>query len=131
MRVSGITTGHFTVKRLEAKVKRIGLKQEFHGEPDPCAEEWMLEAEGHDEVVLDVAGGCVSFVVPSNVPDDQVLEKNLADRFICCNLKLENGAELSVWINEGASGVDVRLLPGKKSRVKAAAGKREARPVAV
>ncbi len=112
-------------------MKRIGLKQEFHGEPDPCEEEWSLESEGHDEVSLDVTGGCVSFVVPSNIPDDQVMEKNLADRFICCNLKLENGAELSVWINEGASGVDVRLKAEKKSRLKATEGKQKVVPVAV
>jgi len=98
-------------------MKRIGLVQEFHGESDSCEEEWALDANGHDEVVLDVVGGTLSFVVPSNVPDDQIMEKNLADRYICCNLTLENGAQLCVWINEGASGVDVRLLPEKKQRV--------------
>ncbi len=104
-------------------MKRTGLVQEFHGESDSCSceEEWALDGQGHDEVSLDVVGGTLSFAVPSDVPDDQVMEKNLADRFICCSLKLENGAELCVWINEGASGVDVRLTPKKKSPAKVAA----------
>ena len=104
-------------------MKRTGLVQEFHGESDSCSceEEWSLDGKGHDEVSLDVVSGSLTFVVPSDVPDDQVMEKNLADRFICCNLKLENGAEMCLWINEGASGVDVRLTPGKKSVAKVVA----------
>ncbi len=99
-------------------MKRIGLKQEFHGESDSCEEEWTLDPEGHDEVVLDVVAGSLSFAVPSDVPDDRIMDKNLADQYICCTLKLENGAQLCVWINEGASGVDVRLTPEKKTRAK-------------
>ncbi len=99
-------------------MKRIGLKQEFHGESDSCEEEWAVDVDSTDEVVLDIVGGTVSFAVPSSVPDDQVAEKNLADRFLCCTLKLENGAELNVWINEGANGVDLRLVPAKKSHAR-------------
>ncbi len=101
-------------------MKRTGLRQEFHGESDSCSceEEWTVDVDSTDEVVLDIVGGCVSFAVPSSVPDDQVMEKNMADRFLCCTLKLENGAELSLWINEGANGVDVRLMPAKKARAK-------------
>jgi hypothetical protein len=95
-------------------MKRIGLKQQFHGESDSCEEGWAVDQDSTDEVVLDIVGGTVSFAVPSNVPDDEVAENNLADRFLCCTLKLENGAELDVWINEGANGVDLRLVPGKK-----------------
>ncbi len=95
-------------------MKRIGLKQEFHGEPDPFAEELSVDLDGMDEVTLDVVGGCVSFTVASDVPDDQVVSKNLADRHLCCKLKLENGEELCLWINEGAEGVDVRLGSRKK-----------------
>ncbi len=96
-------------------MKRIGLKQEFHGESDACEEEWAVDVDSTDEVVLDIVGGTVSFAVPSSVPDDLVTEKTLADRFLCCTLKLENGAELNVWINEGANGVDLRLRPAKKN----------------
>ncbi len=96
-------------------MKRIGLKQEFHGEPDPCAEELSVDFDSMDEVTLDVVGGCVSFAVTSDVPDDQVVDKNLAERFLCCKLKLETGTELCLWINEGAEGVDVRLGSSKKA----------------
>ncbi len=99
-------------------MKRTGLKQEFHGESGSCEEGWAVDVDSTDEVVLDIVGGTVSFAVPSNVPDDEVSENNLADRFLCCTLKLENGAELSLWINEGANGVDVRLMPAKKARAK-------------
>ncbi len=96
-------------------MKRIDLRQEFHGEGDRCDESWYVEP-GNDEIVLDVVGGSVSFVAPSDVPDEEVISQNLADRFICCNLKLENGASLCIWINEGANGVDFRLTPAKKAR---------------
>ncbi len=98
-------------------MKRIELAQEFHGEGDRCDENWTVEQSGNDEIVLDVVGGSVSFVAPSAVSDDEVLDKNLADRFICCSLELENGAELHIWINEGANGVDFRLTPAHKNHV--------------
>ncbi len=102
-------------------MKRIELKQEFHGEPDPCEEEWaVLEKEGKDEVVLDVVGGCVSLLAPSDVPDDQLMEHNLSDRYICCTLKLENGGELNIWINQDDNDFDVHLVGPKHARAKKA-----------
>ena len=96
-------------------MRRIGLKQQFHGEPDPCEEEWAaLDQDGKDEVVFEIVGGTVSLLAPSDVPDDQLLENNLSNRFICCNLKLESGGELSLWINQDANDVDVRLVPPKR-----------------
>ncbi len=94
-------------------MKRIGLTQEFHGEGDHCGEVLQEIGEGHDEVVLDVTGGTISFVVPDDVPDEKVFENNLSERYVCCKLKLENGAEMSLWINAGADGVDLRLIGTK------------------
>lgn len=94
-------------------MKRIGLKQEFHGEGDHCGDLLQEIGPGHDEVILDVVGGSLSFIVPDDVSDDKVFEDNLSDRYICCKLKLENGAEMSLWINAGAEGVDLRLMGSK------------------
>ncbi len=102
-------------------MKRIELKQEFHGEPDPCEEEWAaLDANGKDEVVFDVVGGSISFMAPSDVPDDKLWENNLSDRYICCTLKLEGGAELCLWVNQDANDVDVRFVAPKKIKQRAA-----------
>ncbi len=92
-------------------MKRVGLKQEFNGEPDPTEEGIAAENNGKDEVVLEVVSGQVSFIVPTQVPDDRVVQKSLMERYLNCVLILENGAELALWINEGACGVDVRLSP--------------------
>ncbi len=98
-------------------MRRIELKQEFHGEPDPCEEEWnALDLDGKDEVVFDVIGGSVSFIAPSNVPDDKLFENNLSDRYLCCSLKLEGGAELCLWINQDANDIDLRLRGPRKAR---------------
>ncbi len=99
-------------------MKRIGLKQEFHGEPDPCEEEWAaLDVDGKDEVVFDVVGGSVSLLAPSDVPDDELMEHNLSNRYICCSLRLENGGELLIWINQEADDVDVHLVAPKREKV--------------
>ncbi len=98
-------------------MRRIELKQEFHGEPDPCEEEWnALDLDGKDEVVFDVISGSVSFIAPSNVPDDKLFENNLSDRYLCCSLKLEGGAEVTLWINQDANDIDLRLKGPRKVR---------------
>ncbi len=91
-------------------MKRVGLKQEFHGEPDPTQEGLAAERdEKRDEVGLDVVGGTVSFVVPSDVPDDEITKIEYIERHVNGVLQLENGAELLFWIIGGAYGVDLRV----------------------
>ncbi len=98
-------------------MKRIELKQQFHGEPDPCEEEWnALDTSGKDEVVFDIVGGSVSLLAPSDVPDDQLMEHNLSDRYICCVIKLENGGELNIWIDQDANDMDVHLVAPRRIR---------------
>jgi hypothetical protein len=63
---------------------------------------------------MDVVGGSISFVVPSDTPDNQVFQNSFLERYLNGTLKLENGMELSFWINAGASGIDLRAL---RSRV--------------
>src|SRR5581483_11364812 len=93
-------------------MERVGLKEEFHGEPDPNQEgvNAAYDAnDGYDEVVLNIVGGKVKFIVPSQVPDDQVARSEYMERFVSCRMRLENGAELNVWINAGAHGVELEL----------------------
>ncbi len=92
-------------------MKRMGLEQQFHGESGATQQTGSGQVGDKDEVILEVVSGHVSFVVPSDVSDDQVLQDNLIERYINCVLRLENGAELALWINEGAHGVDLRLSP--------------------
>ena len=95
-------------------MKRIGLIEQFHGEPNPGHEGLAAEAAAHDEVALDVVQGTVSFIVPAEAPDDRVHEQGAIDRHVHCHLKLENGIELNLWISGGAEGVDLRMLGPKK-----------------
>jgi hypothetical protein len=101
-------------------MKRVGLKTEFHGEPDPNQEGIVAEFNEHDEVVMEVTGGTVSLVVPSRVPDDQVMQDKYLERFVACTLTLENGAQLLIWINAGAHGVEVQVEPPHRQSVSAA-----------
>lgn len=97
-------------------MERVGLKQEFHGEPDPNQEGINAENEGFDQVALNIVGGIVEFIVPSQVPDDQVAQNTFIERFVRCQMQLENGAELMVWINAGSHGVDFRMSPPRNAK---------------
>ena len=95
-------------------MKRVGLRQEFHGEGGSAMETVAVATEEKDEVTLDVMGGTLSFIVPSDIPDNQVFQNQFLERYLSGTLKLENGMELDFWINAGAHGIDVRAL---RSRV--------------
>jgi hypothetical protein len=107
-------------------MERVGLKEEFHGEPDPNEEGMNGGYDAYDEVVLNIVGGTVKFVVPSEVPDDRVARAEFMERFVSCRMQLENGTELNVWINAGAHGVELELEPrrgngkhGSRARLRA------------
>lgn len=92
-------------------MKRVGLKEQFHGEPNPNQEGIAAVNNGNDQIILNIVGGAISFVAPSNVPDDEVTQEKYLERFINCTLQLENGAQLLIWINAGAHGVEVQVEP--------------------
>ncbi len=92
-------------------MKRIGLLEQFHGEPNPNQEGYAADLHSHDEVALDVVKGTVSFLVPNEAPDDELHKHGDLERYIHCHLQLENGTVLNLWVHEGAEGVDVRLVP--------------------
>ncbi len=90
-------------------MKRLGLMEQFHGEPNPSQEGLAADLHSHDEVALEVVKGTVSFLVPVETPDDQLHKHGQLERYVHCQLKLENGTELNLWVHEGAEGVDVRM----------------------
>lgn len=92
-------------------MKRVNLKQEFHGESDMAEEGIAVTGEGPDEVQIAVKSGTCTLRVPSTVPDDEVISKDLLDRYLECVLELEDGSELTIILNEDRDGVDVRLQP--------------------
>jgi hypothetical protein len=95
-------------------MKRVSLKQQFHGEGESGLEGAVVAREDKDEVTMDVVGGSISFVVPSDAPDKDVFQNAFLERYLNGTLQLENGKELSFWITAGASGIDIRAL---RSRV--------------
>ena len=90
-------------------MKRVNLKQEFHGEPDMAEEGIAVSGQGPDEVTIDIKRGTLTLRVPSDVPDEQVLSPEYIEQFLECVLQLEDGSELSIILNEDRDGVDVRL----------------------
>ncbi len=97
-------------------MKRVSLKDQFHGEPNPN-QEGIAAANGEmDQVNLNVTGGSLSFVVPSHVADEDVTNEEYLERFVNCSLQLENGAQLLIWINSGAHGVEVQIEPPRAAR---------------
>lgn len=90
-------------------MKRVGLMQAFHGEPDSMMEGLLVEGEGKDQVTLDVKGGTLTFIAPADVPDSALLDTQWLSPFLLCELVLEQGARLRLWVVEGAFGVEYRM----------------------
>jgi hypothetical protein len=90
-------------------MKRVSLVECSRGRADG---EDSAESE-HDQVILNVVGGAISFVVPSSVPDHKVTQEQYLERLVNCTLQLENGAQLLLWINADAHGVQVQVEPAR------------------
>ncbi len=90
-------------------MKRVNLKQAFHGEPDMEQEGTGVSGIGPDEVTVEIRGGTLTLRVPSAVGDDQVIDRKYLDQHVEAVLELEDGSELSIILSEDRDGVDVRL----------------------
>lgn len=86
-------------------MERIVSRQQVQ---DPKSPREDSAPDLQDKVTFDILGGTISFAVPRDVPDAQLLDENWIGRDAFSVLKLENGAELRVWINENTCSVDVR-----------------------
>ncbi len=89
-------------------MKRANLKNEFHGEPDMAEEGSAVSGMGPDEVTVEIKGGTLTLRVPSEVPDNHVLDKDYLEQHVQCVLELEDGSELTIILSEDRDGVDVR-----------------------
>lgn len=87
-------------------MERIMSRQQFQVSCESPQDDSAPDPQ--DKVTFVILGGTVSFVVPSDLPDAQLLDENWISRHAFSILKLENGAELRVWINEDTCSVDVR-----------------------
>lgn len=91
-------------------MKRRSLIRHFTGDPsheDPV-DDHHVEA-GHDRVDLQIHGGTVSFIVPSDVPDDEVYQSQWLERFIGCDVDLGEGYVLHITVSGDCYGVDARI----------------------
>lgn len=96
-------------------MKRVGLMQAFHGEPDAMMEGLLVEGEGKDQITLDVKGGTLTFIAPANVPDSELLDTRWLQPFLLCELVLEQDTRLRLWVVEGAFGVEYRMEKQSKA----------------
>lgn len=88
-------------------MKRRNLVRHFIGEPTYSGEG---ELEGnYDRVDLMIHGGKVSFVVPSDVKDDEIYNDEWLDRFLGCEVDLGEGYILRLTLSGDCHGVDVRI----------------------
>ncbi len=92
-------------------MRRIPLVTHFIGTSNPMMEGPEAQGESkYDRVDLDVIGGTVSFIVPHNVPDDEILQDKWLERFVGCDVELADGEYvLHLTITCETYGVDVRL----------------------
>lgn len=87
-------------------MKRIACRRQTQANSTYAEKDFVPDAQ--DKVTFDVVGGTISFVVPPDLADDQVLQANWIGRDAYCVLKLENRAELELWISDGPCTAVVR-----------------------
>lgn len=86
-------------------MKRVVSRPQFQVNAS-CVEK-DFAPDPQDKVTFDILGGTISFVVPPDLTDDELLQDQWIGRDAYCVLKLENRAEVQVWLNAGPSTVVV------------------------
>ncbi len=89
-------------------MKRRSLVRHFTGEPTHDDSVDHIET-GHDRVDLKIHGGTVSFIVPQDVPDEEVYQSRWLERFVGCDVDLGEGYVLHITISGDCYGVDARI----------------------
>ena len=97
-------------------MKRFGLRQAFGGEGNPSQEGVAVEGAGLDAVEIGVKGGCITLLVPADLPDSAVARLDRMTRFVRWELELEDGSTMLVSLPAGAEDLDVTFTqPGERA----------------
>jgi len=95
-------------------VKRFGLRHAFGGEGNPSQEGIAAEGTGLDAVEIGIMGGCLTLLVPADLPDSAVARLDRMTRFVRWEMELEDGSMMIVTLPAGAEDLDVTITrPGE------------------
>lgn len=95
-------------------MKRFGLRQAFGGEGNPSQEGVAVEGAGLDAVEIGITGGCITLLVPADLPDSAVARLDRMTRFVRWEMDLEDGSTMVVTLPAGAEDLDVTITkPGE------------------
>jgi len=96
-------------------VKRFGLRHAFGGEGNPSQEGIAVEGTGLDAVEIGVRGGCITLLVPADLPDSAMARLDQMMRFVRWELELEDGSIMTVSLPAGAEDLDLTFTqPGER-----------------
>ena len=95
-------------------MKRFGLRHAFGGEGNPSQEGIAAEGTGLDAVEIGIMGGCLTLLVPADLPDSAVARLDRMTRFVRWEMELEDGSMMIVTLPAGAEDLDVTITrPGE------------------
>ncbi len=95
-------------------MKRFSLRHAFGGEGNPSQEGVAVEGTGLDAVEVGVKGGCITLLVPADMPDSAVARLDEMTRFVRWELELEDGSTMIISLPHGAQDLDVSIWkPGE------------------
>jgi len=90
-------------------VKRFGLRHAFGGEGNPSQEGIAVEGIGLDAVEIGIKGGCITLLVPADLPDSAVARLDRMTRFVRWEMELEDGSTMIVTLPAEAEDLDVTI----------------------
>ena len=90
-------------------MKRFGLRHAFGGEGNPSQEGIAVEGIGLDAVEIGIKGGCITLLVPADLPDSAVARLDRMTRFVRWEMELEDGSTMIVTLPAEAEDLDVTI----------------------
>jgi hypothetical protein len=90
-------------------VKRFGLRHAFGGEGNPSQEGMAVEGTGLDAVEIAIRGGCLTLLVPADMPDSAITRLDRMTRFVRWDMELEDGSVMTITLPAGAEDLDVTI----------------------
>ena len=96
-------------------MKRFGLRHAFGGEGNPSQEGVAVEGTGLDAVEIGITGGCMTLLVPADMPDSAVARLDRMTRFVRWEMMLEDGSTMTISLPAGAEDLDVTITKPEES----------------